>query len=428
MRQLFSSRLATVFTMVGLAVGLGNVWRFPYMMGRYGGSAFLIIYLVFVAMLSMPALTAEWALGRATRRGPLGALSAALGRRGRPLGYLLLLTVLVANSYYLVVLANVAYSAAFSIGTGFTAASLPAYQRGLDTGWLQALTGLGIVGLAMLVLHRGLHRGIELVSKMFVPFFGLVVVYLIVMSLSLPTALGHLEEFLQPDFRALTTTSVFAALGQAFFSLSLGGTFHLIYGSYLRDEENIPVSAAFTAAGDTTAALLAALFIVPTTLVFGLDLESGPQLIFHSLPRLFEIIPGGRVMGSLLLLALLLVAFLSSIAAFQVLIGALEDSFGMPAGRAVLVVGAAEAVLMLPTAFHPDLIAVLDLITGSGMQMLGSALALVALTWGLGRATTLRQVFGRESGPGPALYWYWIRWLVPAALALMLGLFVLEAL
>ena len=413
--------------MVGVAVGLGNVWRFPYMMGRFGGSAFLFVYLFFVLAFAVPAQMGEWALGRATRRGPLGALTAALGPGGRWLGAVLLVTVLVANSYYVVIIANVAYTAVFALLRGFGDSTLASYQTGLENGLLQAAVSAGIIGSAMLVLYRGLNRGIERISKLFVPFFGLVVAYLIITSLSLPGAVDHLFNFLRPDFRSLTGTSVFAAMGQAFFSLSLGGTFYLIYGSYLRDEERIPPTATLTALGDVTGALMAALFIVPTALVFGLDLETGPRLIFDTLPRLFGEIPAGRLLGTLFLSALTLIAYLSSIAAFQVLIGALLDSFGFTIKRALVLVGLLEVLLMLPSALRPELIPVLDLVFGSGMQVVGSGIALIALTWGLGRVVTLRQIFGGTEGFWPRVYFNWIRWLVPLGLLATLGFFIADS-
>jgi len=413
--------------MVGVAVGLGNVWRFPYMMGQFGGSAFLFVYLGFVLLFAIPALMGEWALGRETRRGPMGAFPAALGPAGRWIGVVLVITVLVANSYYLVVVANVAYTAVFSLLFGFSESTQSRFDAGLSAGALQAGVGLLMVGLAMYVLYRGLKRGIERVSNVFVPFFGVVVLYLIVASLRLPDAVSHLASFLRPDFGAMTATNVFAAMGQAFFSLSLGGTFYLIYGSYLRDEEKIAPSAIVTGLGDASAALLAALFIVPTTLVFGLDLETGPRLIFVTLPHLFAEIPGGRVLGTAFLIALWMVAFLSSLAAFQVLLGTLTDTAKISVGKAVVLVGTVEACLMVPTALHPEWIGVLDLIFGSGMQVLGSGLTLIALTWGLGRAVTISQVFGTKQGILPAVFFQWIRWVVPVALLLTLALFMLNS-
>ena len=427
-RELFSSRVATVLTMIGVAVGLGNVWRFPYMMGQYGGSAFLVAYLVFVLIFAIPAITAEWSLGRHARHGPIGAMEQAFGPLGRWLGYLLVFTVLVANSYYIVIVGNVAFSAIFAVVTGFTPETIPIYMSSLSDGVLQAGVALLVIGAAIWVIHRGIGKGIERISKLFVPLFGIMIITLIVMALRLPGATAALTEFLKPDFSQLTPTSLFAALGQAFFSLSLGGTFYLIYGSYLRDEEDIPKAAIATGIGDAGAALLAALFIVPTVLALGLNMQAGPLLIFETLPRMFAEIPAGRVIGAAFLIGLWMMAFLSTVAAFQVIVSALTDSFRFSLGKAALIVGAVEAVLMLPSAFYPNIIGTLDLIFGSGMQMLGSGLTIIALFWGCDKAVAATQIFGGKTDGIRHLYLAWLRWVVPVILGVMLVLYLSDSL
>jgi NSS family neurotransmitter:Na+ symporter len=414
--------------MIGVAVGLGNVWRFPYMMGQYGGSAFLVVYVVFVLIFAIPAVTAEWSLGRYTRHGPIGAMERAFGPFGKWIGYLLVLTVLIANSYYVVIVGNVAFSAIFSVFTGFTPASIPLYEARLGNGVLQAIIALAVIAAALWVIHRGIGRGIERVSRLFVPLFGVMIVTLIIMALRLPGATAALGDFLAPDFSQLTPTSVFAALGQAFFSLSLGGTFYLVYGSYLRDEENIPKAAIATGIGDASAALLASLFIVPTVLALGLNMQAGPSLIFETLPRMFAEIPAGRFIGTAFLVGLWMMAFLSTVAAFQVIVAALTDSFNLSLTKAGLIVGGVEAVLMLPSALHPEIIGTLDLIFGSGMQMLGSGLTIVALFWGCDKAVAVSQIFGGRTDGIRRLYLGWLRWVVPATLGVMLLLYIAHSL
>ncbi len=427
-RELFSSRFATILTMVGVAVGLGNVWRFPYMMGQYGGSAFLIVYLVFVLVFAIPAITAEWSLGRYTRYGPLGAMERAFGPFGRLIGYLLVTTVLIANSYYVVIVGNVAFSAAFAIFTGFTPETIPSYTAKLDDGVLQAIVALLVIAAAIWIIHRGVAKGIERISKLFVPLFGIMIITLIVMALRLPGATTALKEFLAPDFSQLTPTSLFAALGQAFFSLSLGGTFYLIYGSYLRDDENIPKAAIATGIGDASAALLASMFIVPTVLALGLNMQAGPLLIFETLPSLFSEIPAGRFIGVAFLVGLWMMAFLSTVAAFQVIVATLTDSFSFSLTRAALIVGGVEAILMLPSALNPDIIGTLDLIFGSGMQMLGSCLTIIALFWGCDKAVAATQIFGKKTDGIRRLYLLWLKIAVPATLGVMLVLTIADSL
>ncbi len=414
--------------MIGVAVGLGNVWRFPYMMGQYGGSAFLVVYVVFVLIFAIPAVTAEWSLGRYTRHGPIGAMQRAFGPFGKWLGYLLVLTVLIANSYYVVIVGNVAFSAFFAVSTGFTADTIPLYTAGLDNGVLQASVAALVIGAALWVVHRGIGKGIERVSKLFVPVFGIMIITLIILALRLPGATAALKEFLAPDFSQLTPTSLFAALGQAFFSLSLGGTFYLVYGSYLRDRENIPRTAIATGIGDAGAALLASLFIVPAVLALGLNMQAGPLLIFETLPRMFAAIPAGRFIGTAFLIGLWMMAFLSTVAAFQVIVAAMTDSFKFSRTKAALVVGGVETLLMLPSALNPDIIGTLDLIFGSGMQMLGSGLTIVALFWGCDKAVAVTQIFGGRTDGIRRIYLVWLKWAVPATLAVMLLLYVADSL
>ncbi len=429
-RQIFSSRVVTLLAMIGVTVGLGNVWRFPYMMGKYGGVAFLLLYLFFTLAFGIPAMMAEWALGRSTRQGPLGAMRAGLGpKAGTVVGAMLLLTVLIAGSYYVVVVANVVYTTVFSVGRGFDADTMPAFEAGLTNGWLQYVLALLVLLAALLVVWLGLKKGIEAVSRVFVPVFGLVILYLVFYAMSLEGAAGRLAEFLRPDFSSLGAEEIFAALGQSFFSLGLGGTFLLIYGSYLPDGMHIPGAALATGLGDAGSALLASLFIVPTVLVFGVPMDQGPGLIFDTLPTLFSRMPGGQVLGSAFLIALSMMAFLSMVAALEVIAGSFDESAPglLTRKRVIVMTGVLQSILILPSALDPSLIGTLDLIFGSGMQVFGSVLALIALTWGLGRLTTLAQILGKSSGFRAEFMYRWLKWVVPAVLLVILVNYVVSA-
>jgi NSS family neurotransmitter:Na+ symporter len=409
--------------MVGVAVGLGNVWRFPYMMGEYGGSAFLVVYLVFTALIALPALTAEWTLGRETRKGPIGALAAVWGtRRGKVIGGMLVFTMVVSTSYYLVVIGNIAFAASFSVLNGFSEDTLNDFGILFGDGWLQYAFAVGVLAAGMYVLHRGINKGIEAVSRLFVPAFALVIFYLVINALFLPGAIEKFADFLKPDFSVLRAEHIFAALGQAFFSLGLAGTIMVIYGSYMKSGQNIPRLAAFTALGDVGAAFLASLFIVPTILVFGLDLSQGPTLVFSTLPNLFSIMPGGRILGSAFLLALALIAFLSAIGALEAIVGSISEMLNIRSSRTkvILVFFFIEALVMLPSALDPSIVGTLDLIFGSGMQVLGSLIAIVTVTWGLGTAKTKLQLFAGESAGWHDTYYLCLKWIVPSVMLVVL--------
>ncbi len=422
-RPVFSSRLTTILTLVGVAVGLGNVWRFPYMMGKYGGSAFLLIYLAFTLLFAIPALMGEISLGRITRKGPIGAFKIALGNNiGGFIGFILLITILTANSYYAVVVGNVFYTSFYSVVNGFDSDNIQHYSEGLANGHLQYLIALTLTIICLFVISRGLHKGIEWVSKIIVPLFLIVILFLIYYALSLEGSWNYFKDFLNPDFSALRAPHIFAALGQAFYSLSLGGTFMIVYGSYLDKKESIVDIAAWTAFGDVGAALLTSLFIVPAILVFQLDMTSGPTLIFDTLPRLFNQMPAGQIVGSLFLTALGLVAFLSMIAALEVASTCLKELkwFSLSKKRILILIGLIEVILIYPSAMDANLIGHLDMIFGSGMQVLGSGISLIALTWGLSKSSVFLQFNSSSKGSRYNLLYQWMKWVIPLVLLLVL--------
>lgn len=427
-KQRYQSRLTTLLTMAGVAIGLGNVWRFPYMMGQNGGGAFLVLYLLMMLLFAVPALCAEWGLGRHTRTGTLGAFRHAFGSRaGMALGSLLVFGILVADSYYMVVVGNILFSAGFSVWPGFESTSLDTFDATLTMPMVQYGSALVVLAAALWIIHRGLKHGIEAVSRLFVPFFGAAMLYLVAQTLMLENALPRLAEFLAPDFSRIGARELFAALGQACFSLGIGGTFMVIYGSFLAGDEPIFTGALGTATLDAGAALLAGLFIVPAVLAFGLDMTAGPRLIFHTLPELFSVMPLGRISGSLFLLALTLMAFLSAVAGLVVCLNALEHLAGrqFSTGALLLALGAAEALLMWPSSVYPELIGHLDLVFGSGMQILGAMLAVIAVSWVIGPVALRRDI---PEPPRGHYRWLvaWLRWVVPPAFGIVLILYIYQ--
>ncbi|QIB64292.1 sodium-dependent transporter [Kineobactrum salinum] len=421
LRQQFSSSLAAVLTMAGAAIGLGNIWRFPYMMGSYGGSAFLLIYLLFVLLIAVPALTGEWALGRSSRGGTITAFATCYGpRTGRALGYMLVLGMLCSGSYYLVVIGNVALMTWTSFTTGFAGEHQQAFVQQLEHGPTRYLLALAVLAGILWVAYRGLHEGIERVSKLFVPFFFLVIIYLTIQTLGLEGAPEKMRLFLTPDFSQITPTSVFAALGQAVFSVGLGGTIMVIYGSYLSRGASLWRGAIATAGADTSAALLAAMFIFPTILVYGISPAAGPTLLFESLAQLFAQMDNGRILGSFFLLALLLVAFLSGLAALEVVFGSISDdesTHGLNRKRTIIVFGVVEALIMIIPGFNPGAVAIMDLLFGSGMLAVGSALAIIGLTWRLKQVAVVSE-FGASKLTD--FLFIWLKWVVPAVILAIL--------
>ncbi len=422
-------------TMIGAAVGLGAIWRFPYMVGRFGGAAFVLFYLAVVVFVGIPALTAEWALGRHTGRGPLGAYARGGLPGGRAVGGFLFAVLLVAAGYYGNVVGWVLYHGlseiARGLGAGFDPSVILIPERGFSAAsFVRQIFMTGLVILTCgLVTARGLRRGIERASRWIVPLVFVILLVLIVRSLTLEGAGDGLRWYLgRFSLASLTPSVMAAAMGMAFFSMSLGGTFMVIYGSYLDRASPIPKNALTTGLGASLAGVLAGLAIFPAVFSFGLEPTSGPGLIFETLPRVFESMPAGWAFGFLFFMGLFGAAYLSEVAALEVLVGGLVDNTGIRRPKAVLLVCAAVWVLALPPMINVRIFLPWDLFFGSGMQVLGSFLAVVTAAWFLKRGELLKELAAGSQRPFPRFIYWWIRLVIPAAILLVGANWLLESL
>ncbi|HJO03220.1 MAG TPA: sodium-dependent transporter [Acidobacteriota bacterium] len=422
-RETFSSGWGMIFALLGVSIGLGNFWRFPYMMGIFGGGAFLAIYLLIVVVVGVPALLAELMLGRATGRGPVEAFVRAGVPAGRQIGQLLFVGVAMAMTYYLVVLGWLLAYLVMSLGwaLGLNEISSASFAA-LHARWpVQMLCSAIVAGAAATVVTRGVRSGIERISSVFLPVFGVLTLGLVAWSLSLPGAGEGFRYLFTFDWRALTPLAVMAAVGQAYFSLGLGGTFLVIYGSYLPADAPLPRRAISTAVGDVAASILAALIVIPVAFAYGLSPATGPPLLFEVMPAAFVAMPAGPVFGVAFFLGLLCIAFLSGVAAIEVLVGSLADSRGWSRGRSAWVISTLLVLAGLPAMLSLDYIVWSDLLWGSTMQPVGSVAAVVALAWGLGRSSVRQQLTRSGSCPWWVSAWFfWVRYVVPAAVLVAL--------
>lgn len=432
-RETFATPFGTVASMIGVAVGLGNLWRFPYMTGEFGGAAFVAFYLLVVAAIGVPGLMAEWTLGRHTSRGPVGAFGRAGLPGGRLLGWLFFLGVAGATGYYTGVIGWTAYHAVGELarlaGVSIDASQVLPPESGFRAGSYALSAGLtlAVTAAAASVLLRGVRRGIEAASRVIAPALFAILLALILRSLTLDGAAAGVAWYLGAfDPSALTPSVMIAALGQAVFSLGLGGTYMVVYGSYLDAEDRLLGHALYTAAGDTAAGLLGGLAIFPAVFALGMSPASGPDLIFSTLPDLFAAMPAGALVGSLFFAALAAVAFLSAVAAFEVLVAGLTDNTGIARRRAVLLVAALVFLFSLTPMVNMELFVPWDLTFGSGLQMGGALLAALCVGWALDRGAVLRELSRRPAGDGGSAeaevstwLYRWIRYVVPGAIGLV---------
>ena len=354
-RATFASRFGALMTMIGVAVGLGSVWRFPYMVGQFGGAAFVLVYLLIVLAIGVPGLMAEWALGRHTRRGPVGAFAAASFPLGRQVGWFFFFIVIAATAYYTAVIGWVLYYAAAELATTAglaldASAILPPADGFVAKSFLLQLACTALVILACaIVLQKGLRSGIERASTIIMPALGIILVILVARALTLPGAMEGVRWYiLKVRFQDIDAKVMMAAMGQAIFSLSLGGTFMVVYGSYLGAREPLTGAAVWTSIGDTVAGLIAGLAIFPAVFALGLEPTAGPALLFSTLPRVFAAIPFGSLFGFLFFVGLFGAAYLSAMAAFEVLVAGLTDNTRVTRTRAVWIMAASACAANTP--------------------------------------------------------------------------------
>lgn len=334
----WSSRMAFILAATGSAVGLGNIWKFPYIAGENGGGAFVLVYLVCIAAIGVPIMMAETMLGRRGRQSPINTMSALAAEEGRPqvwalLGWLGVIAGFLILSYYSVI-AGWALSYVFRTASGMfvgaTADGVSSIFSSLVSDPEKLLAWHTIFMVAtMVVVARGVKHGIEKAVTYLMP--SLLVLLLLMVLYSMST--GHFNDGLSflftPDFSKLNWQSVLVAMGHAFFTLSLGMGAIMVYGSYLPKDTSIAKSSMMIAAADTGVALLAGMVIFPIVFANGLEPAAGPGLIFQTLPIAFGQMQGGVIIGTLFFVLLLFAAWSSSISLIEPAVAWLVENKGM---------------------------------------------------------------------------------------------------
>ncbi len=315
-RAQFSTRLGVIATTVGSAVGLGNIWRFPYEAGTHGGGAFLITYLCFIFAFGIPILCAEFMIGRGTHSNIFGAFR-QLRSSGKWhwVGYIGIVASIMILSFYSVVAGWTLEYLFQSITGALNLNSQEAYhaqfQQFSTHPWRPLLWTILFLIVNFVIVIRGVQKGIERMSNIMMPILFLILIIFCVNSLLMPGAKEGLEFLFSPDFSKIDSSVMVSAMGQAFFSLSLGLGTMMTYASYFSKETHIVKSATITACLDTTVAILSGVIIFPAVFTFGVSPTQGPALVFEVLPNIFNQLPGGSL-WSILFFFLLFIASLSS--------------------------------------------------------------------------------------------------------------------
>ncbi|MBR0037287.1 MAG: sodium-dependent transporter [Bacteroidales bacterium] len=351
-RALFATKLGGVFAAVGSAVGLGNVWRFPYETGSHGGAAFLLVYLACVLLLGTPLLLAELVLGRATHQNPTGAFrKLAPGTHWYLLGYLGAFCMILIVAFYGVVAGwTLCYTTHAALG------SVPDFAAFSSSLWGPLLWMTLFFCINGAILLGGVRKGIERASNILMPLLAVMLVVLCINSLSLDNARAGLEFLFYPDFSKIDAMVIVSALGQSFFSISVGICCLLTYGSYLPNSTKLGRSALTITLLDTLFAILSGIIIFPACFAFQVQPDQGPGLAFVTLPDVFQQMPGGMLWCFAFFLLLVVAALTSSLSMLETPTAILQEEFHMSRKKAVLVATTIGWLLSILCAlsFCPD--------------------------------------------------------------------------
>ena len=339
-RAIFATKLGAIATTVGSAVGLGNIWRFPYEAGVHGGGAFLICYLIFIFIIGLPLLSAEFLMGRGTRSNVFGAYrKLAPGTPWDLLGILGIVASILIISFYAVVAGWTAEFCLASITGQLDFATQDARHEGfmiLTSGRNSVVWTSIFLVFNFMILLGGVTKGIERVSNILMPLFFLLLIAFCINSFTLPGFSQGINYLFHPDFSKITPSVILGALGQAFFSLSLGLGCMMTYGSYFSDKNKLGKTAATTAFLDTIVAILAGIIIFPAVFSFGLSPEAGPTLVFEVLPHIFSQLPGGMILSTFFFLLLFMASLTSTVSMSEISISYFCEEKGMTRVSATL--------------------------------------------------------------------------------------------
>ena len=445
----FKSRIGIILATAGSAVGLGNIWRFPYMTGENGGAAFILLYILFILLLGIPGMICEFIVGRHAGTNAVRAYGRLSGKKGwRVVGYMGILSSILIFGFYSVVAGWCLYYLLSSVlnrlagDSQFILDYFSTFSSDLIT---PILCGLLFIVLTHLVVAKGVRGGIERVSKLLMPLLFILLLVIVVSSCMLPGAERGIEFLFKPDFSKVTHETLLDALGQAFFSLSLGTACLCTYASYFSRGINLATSAAQIALIDTLIAILAGLMIFPAAFSVGIDADSGPSLIFITLPNVFNQafvhIPWAGYLISILFYALLaLAALTSTISMHEIGTSFFQEEMRLPRKKAVWIVSGASGVICIlssmsmgavegMTLFGMPLLSFFDFITAKLMMPIGALLTTFYVGW-YAPLTTVRNEFtnkGTVSEKLFPLFLFTVRYICPIFILLIfmheLGLF-----
>ena len=437
-RDSFGSKFGVIAATAGSAVGLGNIWRFPYVAGENGGGAFLIIYLLFIILIGLPVMLSELTIGRSTQRNPFGAFRALKpGQKWFWVGVMGIAAAFMINAFYSVVAGWTLEYLVKAITDQFSGKDpgeiVGQFNSFQDTGWRPLMWTVAFVVVSGSIVMTGVKKGIEKFTKVLMPVLVVLIIILDIRAITLPGASEGLKFLFEPDFSKITGSSILEALGQAFFSLSIGMGTLITYGSYINKKENLGQSTVAVAFTDTLIAILAGVAIFPAVFAFGISPASGPDLVFLTLPNIFSQMAGGYIFGLLFFFLLTVAALTSTISILEVVVAYFSEELNLSRKKATILASAGIVILGLLSSLSlhkvpqisiagVNLFGMLEFVSSNVLLPLGGLLIVVFVAWLFGKEQLKNELtsFGIYKAHYYRIYLFIIRYIAPFAIALVL--------
>jgi len=444
-RDSFTSKLGIIAAVAGSAVGLGNIWKFPYITGMFGGGAFVLVYLICIALIGLPVVLSEFVIGRKAQKNAIGSFKKlAPGTYWFVPGLMGLVAAFMILAFYGVV-AGWTLEYLFKSITNSFAGKNPAELEGLFGGFISQIAKpifwqIIFMGLTGWIVLAGIKGGIEKASKLLMPLLLFIIVILDIRAITLPGAGEGLAFLFKPDFSKLSAEGMLSALGHAFFSLSLGMGTLITYSSYMSKKENLATTAVQVTIADTLIALLAGIAIFPAVFAFGIEPGAGPGLVFITLPNVFQQMPGGYIFCFLFFLLLAVAALTSSISILEVVVAYFVEELKLARRVATIMATVAITIVGIPCSLSMGVMSKtqfmgktffdwLDFIASNVLLPLGGLLIVAFVGWYLGRGKTEAEVTNEgelKAGYLP-LFMFLAKFVAPIVIAIVflhgLGLF-----
>ncbi len=442
-RSTFTGKLGFVLTAAGSAVGLGNIWRFPYLAAKYGGGIFLLVYLILAVTFGFALMSAEIALGRKTGLSSVGAFR-QLDKRFTWVGVLGAAVPFIITPYYSVIGGWVTkYFFAFATGDAHASASDDYFAEFIAKPVEPIFWFCVFIGLTALVVFFGVDKGVEKVSKIMMPILIVLTIFVSVYSICMPGAIEGVKYYLTPDFSRFSATTVLAAMGQLFYSMSLSMGIMITYGSYMKKDVSLESSVHQIEIFDTGIAFLAGMMIIPSVFVFSGGNEEalgkGPSLMFITLPKVFDSMTGGTVIGALFFLLVLFAALTSSISLMETLVSILQDKLHWNRKITTGAVLIFCILLGIPSSLgfgvwsgfsvaNMSILDIFDFISNSVMMPVVAFMTCLVIGWIVGTKTITDEI--ELTGPfkSKKLFNVVIKYIAPVCIVLILVSSILDVL